>query len=178
MAVAVTHPLAASIDALASMPAHVDAALARVPASRLTERPVEDAFSLTEQACHLRDVEREGYLVRVRRMLEEDTPRLAGFDGAAVARERHYNAQDARIAASEFAAARAEVVALLAAATPADLQRDALFMDERITLAGLVTRMMEHDREHREEIAALAGAMEGSDGNEATERPGPQGRRL
>ncbi|HZZ91392.1 MAG TPA: DinB family protein [Usitatibacter sp.] len=160
MAIAKNHPLAESIEALASMPAYVESALARVPASRLAERATPDAFSLTEQACHLRDVEREGYLVRVRRMLDEDMPRLAGFDGAAVARERDYNAQDARIAATEFAAARAEVVALLGATTPGDLERGALFMDERITLAELVTRMMDHDREHRDEIAALAVAME------------------
>src|SRR4051812_17017744 len=34
-------------------------------------------FSLTEQACHLRDLEREGYLVRARRMLSETTPQLS-----------------------------------------------------------------------------------------------------
>ena len=160
MATVQAHPLFVLIDALASMPACLDAALARVPSARWTERRAPGAFSLVEQACHLRDVEREGYLVRVRRVLGEEMPRLAGFDGAAVARERDYLSQDARLAARQFAAARAEVVTLLSATAPADLQRGAIFVDEAITLADLVDRMVDHDREHRDEIASLAESLE------------------
>jgi len=161
MAIVHAHPLSGPIAALAPMPAFVDAALSRVPRDRWIERPGPEAFSLVEQACHLRDVEREGYLVRVRRMLEEEMPRLAGFDGAAAARQRDYLSQDAKVAAQQFAAARAEVVALLSATTPDQLERGAMFMDERITLADLVHLMVEHDREHRDEIAALADGLEG-----------------
>jgi uncharacterized damage-inducible protein DinB len=161
MAIVHAHPLSEPIAALASMPAFVDATLARVPRDRWIERHGPEAFSLVEQACHLRDVEREGYLVRVRRMLEEEMPRLAGFDGAAAARQRDYLSQDAKVAAQQFAAARTEVLALLSATTQDQLKRGAVFMDERITLADLVHLMVEHDREHRDEIAALADALGG-----------------
>ena len=161
MATVHVHPLEAPIAALAAMPAFVESTLARVPRERWPERPRPDAFSLVEQACHLRDVEREGYLVRVQRILEQDMPRLAGFDGTTAARERDYQSQDARLAAQRFAAARAEVVSLLSAATPDALKRAATFMDERITLADLVHLMVEHDCEHREEMAALADALGG-----------------
>ena len=156
-----SHPLSASIAALASMPGFVDSMLARVPRGRWAERPAPDAFSLVEHACHLRDLEREGYLARVHRVLEQETPWLAGFDGAAVARSRDYASQDGKLAAQQFAAARGEAIALLTATTPADLQRTAMFMDERITLADLVGLMVEHDREHRDEMGALADALEG-----------------
>ena len=153
-------PLATSTAALETMPAFLESTLARVPRARWSERPSADAFSLTEHACHLRDLEREGYLSRVHRVLEEDTPWLAGFDGATVARERDYASQDAKLAAQQFAAARREVIGLLSATTPADLRRTAMFMDERITLQDLVGMMVEHDREHRDEMGALADALE------------------
>jgi hypothetical protein len=113
-----------------------------------------------EQACHLRDLEREGYLVRVRRMLSETLPTLDGFDGVAVSRARNYMTQDARIAAQEFAAARREVTGLLAATTREDLERMAIFSERRITLRDLVAMMKAHDREHRAEIERLIEALE------------------
>ena len=160
MATVQAHPLSGSIAALAAMPAFAESILARVPRARWAERPAGGGFSLTEHSCHLRDLEREGYLARVHRVLEQETPRLAGFDGTAAARDRNYASQDAKLAVQQFAAARAAAVALLAATTPADLQRTAMFMDERITLAELVGLMVEHDREHRDEMAALADALE------------------
>ena len=144
-------------DSLLAMPRFLEEAVAGAEAHALGRRGPGGTFSLTEQACHLRDLEREGYLVRVRRILAEEAPQLAGFDGDAVARERDYPAQDARRAAREFSAARAELVALLESVDVASAQRTAVFEGRRITLAGLVEMIEEHDRGHREEIAALAG---------------------
>jgi hypothetical protein len=149
-----------AIEHLATMPAFLEAALEVASGEELRFRPGEGEFSLLEQACHLRDVERDGYLVRVRRILAEDVPALASFDGAAVARERDYSSQDARRAAREFAAARRELVGILAPLTPGDLAREAIFAGRRICLADLVAMIVEHDRGHREEIEALADALE------------------
>ena len=149
-----------ALERLGAMPAFLESALNAVSPDDLTSRLAEGEFSLIEQACHLRDLEREGYLVRVRRILAEDVPALEGFDGAAVARERDYLAQDARLAAHEFAAARAEVLGVLSAASPADLAREATFDERRITLRDLVAMMEEHDRGHREEIVHLLEALE------------------
>jgi hypothetical protein len=144
-------------DSIAGMPGFLEEALASADGPALARRGPGGAFSLTEHACHLRDLEREGYLVRVRRILAEDSPVLEGFDGDAVARERDYPAQDAHRAAREFAAARAELVALLASLEAPQALRTAFFDGRRITLAGLVAMIEEHDRGHREEIGALAG---------------------
>jgi len=146
---------AEALELLSAMPVFVEAAVASASPDALRYKPSAADFSLLEQACHLRDLEREGYLVRVRRMLTEHLPELAGFDGAAVAVERDYLLQDARAAAHEFEVARHELGTMLAALTPADLGREALFGGRRICLADLVAMIVEHDRGHREEIAAL-----------------------
>ena len=142
------------------MPAFVEAALQAPSPGELVLRPAPEGFALVEQACHLRDLEREGYLVRVRRMLAEDVPSLEAFDGAAVARARDYLGADAHSAARDFAAARREVIALMAPLGEAELARAATFDGQRITLADLVAMMCEHDRGHREEIEALVDALE------------------
>jgi len=117
-------------------------------------------FSLVEQACHLRDLEREGYLVRARRMLAETAPELQGFDGDRIAAERDYRTQDARRAVQDFIAARAELVAIFRAAAPADFERGATFEGRRITLASLLAMVAEHDRGHREEIQEILDVLE------------------
>ena len=159
-----------AIRRLETMPAFLDRALAAAPGSPLAGTgsnvdallfsPETGWFSLVEHACHLRDVEREGYLVRVRRILAEERPVLAGFEGDVVAQARNYRAQDARAAAREFAAARRELVKLLRAVGPADLRRDAVFAGKTITLTDLVGMAVEHDDEHRRQIGELQAMLE------------------
>ena len=152
--------LAQSIEQLEAMPPFVAAAVEAAAPDALVYRPGPEEFSLLEQACHLRDLEREGYLVRVRRMLTEPEPALASFDGAAVARERKYLEQDARLAAQDFAAARRELTGLLAPLTEQELARRARFEGRPITFGGLVDMILEHDRGHREEIERLLARRE------------------
>ena len=149
-----------TLERLEAMPAFLEAALHEAGEDNLGARPTEEAFSLVEHACHLRDLEREGYLVRVRRVLTETAPELAGFDGTTIARERDYAGQDAHAAAQDFAAARRELLALLAPLTPDDLRRDAVFGGQRVTLADLVAMIDAHDVEHREEIERILDDIE------------------
>jgi hypothetical protein len=152
--------LAEAIERLASMPAFLDTAIAGRDARSLRVRVAGSGdFSLVEHACHLRDLEREGYQVRLRRMLEEDRPELPGFAGGEVARERDYPRQDARAAAADFARARAELLAALAVLDARLLVREARFGDRLITVCGLVEMMDAHDAGHREEIARLVAAL-------------------
>src|SRR5688572_25889992 len=152
--------LAESVERLEAMPEFLHAALATVDDVEMRARPAADGFSLAEHACHLRDLEREGYLVRLRRMLAEHHPDLAPFDGDAVAGARNYPSQDARAAAADFASARDEAVALIATLTPAQLAREGTFGGERVCLADVVAMMVEHDRGHREEIERLVDFLE------------------
>jgi hypothetical protein len=151
--------LAEAIEHLGTMPAFVAAAIDVARGEELKFRPGEGEFSLTEQACHLRDLERAGYLVRAKRILGEDSPTLATFDGAAVAAASDYHAQDARTAARDFAQARRELTTLLSALDASQLKRTAVFEGKRITLEDLVAMILEHDTGHREEIEAIVDAL-------------------
>ena len=151
---------ARTLESLGSMPAFLEAALHEAGEENFLARPSAEEFSLVEHACHLRDLEREGYLVRMRRILNESIPVLDDFDGKSVAAARDYPSQDAQAAAQDFAAARRELLALIAPLTPEDFRREAKFGGERITLAGLVTLIEAHDSGHREEIERILDDIE------------------
>jgi hypothetical protein len=140
---------------LAETPAILHAAIVDATPARLRYKPAPDAFSLVEHACHLRDLEREGYNFRLQRMLVEENPTLAGFEGDVIARERDYMAQDAAQAAAQFAVSRAALVARAGTLTFAEMARSGTFMGRTITVCDLLAMMVEHDRGHRDEIAAL-----------------------
>ena len=152
--------LAETVERLAAMPEFLDAAILAVAHEDLTARPGPEEFSLVEHACHLRDLERDGYLVRVRRVLAERRPALTPFDGTAVAAAGNYLAQDARRAANDFAALRREVIALVEGLAPDQLAREATFDGEPVCLADVIAMMVEHDRGHREEIERLMDDLE------------------
>jgi hypothetical protein len=156
------HPagFAQAIERIAAMPAFLEAALHEAGEENLALRPTAEAFSLREHACHLRDLEREGYLVRIRRILNEQAPSLASFDGQAVAESRDYPSQDAHVAAQEFATARRELLALLAPLSAEAFRREGTFEGKRITLADLVAMVDAHDGEHRIEIEGILDAIE------------------
>ena len=151
--------LAEAVSALGSMPSFLSSALASVSTADLARQPSPGQFSLVEHACHLRDLEREGYLVRVRRMLAEHEPALEPFDGGAIAAARDYPRQDAFAAAREFSAARAESLALIARLTPQELAREGTFGDQRVCFADVVSMMVAHDAEHREEMSRLLATI-------------------
>jgi hypothetical protein len=50
----------------------------------------DGTFSPVEHVWHLADLEREGFGVRIHRLLAETHPQLADFDGARIASERRY----------------------------------------------------------------------------------------
>src|SRR5256714_14700657 len=62
--------------------------------TELRWKPSEDEFSVLENVCHLRDIEREGYSVRIEKLLNEDKPLLHDLDRARTALARYYNNLD------------------------------------------------------------------------------------
>lgn len=153
-------PMAEALERLAGMPAWLDARLAGRDDAELRRRTEAGGdFSLVEHACHLRDLEREGYLVRVQRILAEATPRLEDFPGGVIARERDYRSQDARAAAQAFREARGLLVVQLGALERSQLCRTAIFDGREIMLGDLVAMVVGHDGEHRREIEALCASL-------------------
>jgi DinB family protein len=126
----------------------------------LTWKPSPEDWSILENVCHLRDIEAEGYNVRIEKLLTEEQPRLADVDGARLARERDYNSQDLMAALQRFRSARARSLQLLKGIRPAALEREGeLEAVGRITLEGILLKMVEHDRGHIDEVAQLVDKL-------------------
>jgi hypothetical protein len=114
-----------------------------------------DGFSPVEQCWHLADLERDGYGVRIRRLLTEDEPALPDFDGDRVARARDYKSLSLTEGLAVFRQARAENVVALRRVSDREWERRGT--QEGVGPIGLCdvpAMMAEHDDAHRKEIAA------------------------
>jgi hypothetical protein len=119
-------------------------------------KPASGEFSVVENICHLRDIEVEGYTVRIRRILQEDQPLLEDLDGAKLAQERDYNNQEVFAALRAFGRAREGNVRTLRGLTSEQLMRTGTFEDAgTITLTRLLELMREHDDVHIAEMSDL-----------------------
>ena len=76
-------------------------------------RPKEGEWSVHECLAHLRDIERQVFLVRVGRIAREDRPRLEFFDEVAYHREHWNEAEPLDSILGDYRSARAEIVSLL-----------------------------------------------------------------
>ncbi len=147
---------------LESTPALLARAAAAFSCGKARVRPPRGGFSFVENVWHLADLEREGYGARIERILSEDGPALANFDGDAVARERGYQERDVEKGIAAFTRARRRNLARLRALSGADWNRAGSQEGVgRVTLADLPRMMAEHDRSHGEEVADLLALVRG-----------------
>lgn len=141
---------------LETMPSDLRNAAAALGESRSRVAPPGGGFSMVEQAWHLADLEREGYRVRIDRLLHEPDPFLPDFDGARVASERDYRSKSLDEGIAAFAAARAANVSLLRSLPPRAWEKSGTQEDVgSVTLSDIPRMMLEHDSSHRAEIAAI-----------------------
>jgi hypothetical protein len=111
------------------------------------------AFSPVEQVWHLADLEREGFGVRIRRLRDEQAPRLPDFDGAGIARERHYRSLSLREGLAAFALARkANLATLQSLPGEAWARRGTQEGVGVVTLCDLPALLLQHDQAQRLEI--------------------------
>jgi hypothetical protein len=123
-------------------------------------KPGTDEFSATENVCHLRDIEEEGYGVRIRRLLEETEPMLADLDGGRLASERDYNSQNMLDALERFRLARSRNLDALRSLAPGALERAGTFEGAGvITLGQLLLMMRGHDEGHIKELENLRASL-------------------
>jgi hypothetical protein len=140
---------------LASMPDDVAGLMAQVPAKKLAWVPPTwqgipgERFTALGQACHLRDIERDGYHVRFGRTLREERPDLISIDSYELAQQRDYEADDIEAALTSFRKARRETIAMLQTARAADWDRKATFAEYgEVSLRGLAHILRSHDLQH------------------------------
>ena len=159
----------ATFHALAAFPAELEQHYAAFPPAYVGWAPPSwegvpsEAFTALEQVCHVRDIEIDGYQVRFRRTLDEDSPTLASIDGEALAKQRDYAHADAPRMFGEFREARARTLALLRGLDATQLRRPAVFEGYgRVTLRGLVHYLCSHDQQHLSGLQWLLGKIDAS----------------
>lgn len=148
---------------LAEMPALLRSLDAAFPGERARTRPAPDAFSYVEHVWHLADLEEEGFAVRIRRLLAEESPELPDFDGARIAAERDYRSREVAAGLVEFGAARRRNLDVLRDLTSE--QRGRPGRQEGVgpvTLGAIPEKMLEHDESHRRELEELVRFVRGA----------------
>ena len=149
------------LDFLADTPDKLANFAAALSDEEVRQRTSPELFSTLENICHLRDLELQGYATRIDRILTEDQPSLADFDGARVAAEGNYNGEDPGRALAEFRNGRNANVQKLRSATANELTRAGLLEGVGlITLPKLAELMGEHDEGHLEDLRVLQQQLE------------------
>ena len=101
------------LETLAATPGRLKDALQGVSKKLALWRPAPGKWSILEIVCHLRDMEREAYLARYRRIVAENEPLLPDLDGDLLAIERDYRSHSLAAALKDWRAARKESLRLL-----------------------------------------------------------------
>jgi hypothetical protein len=156
-----------TLYALADFPRQLAAHYAAIPAEFKQWRPLSwegipsEHYTALEQVCHVRDIETDGYHVRLARTLAESHPFLPAVDGDTLAIERSYATTDASTALADFRAARAHTIDLISKLTPEQFARTAEFEDYgALTLRSLVHYLCSHDQQHLAGLQWLLGQIE------------------
>jgi DinB family protein len=154
------------LSTLEATPTHLAALLQQVPEGALRWEPESwdgipgERLCFADQISHVRDIEVDGYQVRIRRMQEEDVPDLASLDAYAMARERNYVDKNPFETLNQFRDARIVTLHSLRKLTSGQLERRATFGEYgEITLEGLVRFLCSHDQQHLSCLNWLLGKL-------------------
>ena len=122
-----------------------------------------EALTAIEQLCHVRDIEIDGYQVRIRRTLAETHPTLASIDTDALVRERAYARDEPARVLAAFRAARAQTLEMISGLSEAQLSRTAVFEGYGpLTLRSLIHYLCSHDQQHLAGLQWLLGKADAS----------------
>lgn len=113
----------------------------------------DGVFSPVEQVWHLADLERDGFGVRIERLLHERQPLLPDFDGTRVAIERNYSSLPLEAGLAAFEDARRRNIEVFRC-LKAEAWRRSGFQEGvgPVSLCDIPSFMMQHDAAHRTEI--------------------------
>ena len=147
----------ALLAVLRSTPAALNGMCYGADPGLLAMRPNPEEWSPTEIICHLRDVDAEINLPRLKKFLQEENPFIPGTDTDRWAEERAYHLQDGQTALHSFSVTRQELIHLMEKMSPQDWgrpARHAIFGPTHIK--ELVTINAGHDQIHiRQMVEAL-----------------------
>jgi hypothetical protein len=145
-----------TIETLLEFPALLQLAVEQTPEALWQTRGRDGAFALVEQACHLADLEHEGFCFRIERILDETDPLLPDFPGAEMARLRHYIDRPLPHALARFRTTREANVARLRNVHGDEWSRRGIQEGiGEVTLVQMPELMLLHDISHAHELLTL-----------------------
>ncbi|MGI8837071.1 MAG: DinB family protein [Pyrinomonadaceae bacterium] len=144
------------LEFLGDTPEFIRSLTASLTEGELRRKPAKAEFSFLEHVCHLRDIEQEGYRLRINKLLNEAEPFLPDIDGDKLARERNYNIQNFDEALTGFMRARKDNIQIIRNLPSDELNRSGTFQNIGIiTLEQLLMMIREHDEAHRQALDGL-----------------------
>jgi len=157
----------ATLSALESFPRALEEQVRAVPPAYLDWRPPSwegipsEPFTALQQLCHVRDIEIDGYHVRLRRMLAEEAPVLVSIDSFALVEPRRYSEAAPAAVLLEIREAREQTLALIAGLGDAELRRGGFFEGYgKLTVKALLHYLCSHDLQHLAGIQWLLGQID------------------
>ena len=150
-------------DGLAGMPDYIGGFLGTLTREQIRTRGPDGGFAPVEQIWHLADLEREGFGVRIRKLLTEPRPSLPDFDGTRVARDRCYLELSPEKGLQAFIDARRNNLRTLQTLTAWAWSRTGI-QDGigEISLCDIPGFMAQHDAAHKAEIMTWQRSMTGT----------------
>jgi DinB superfamily len=140
---------------LNNMPEYLREMFAGLTSEQARTPGPDESFSPVEQVWHLADLEREGFGLRIQRLLSEDEPHLPDFAGAKIAAERSYRSLSLEEGIDTFMEARRENIAALQAIGSQMWSRSGVQEGVgSVSLCDMPIFMLQHDSAHRAEIEA------------------------
>jgi len=143
------------LASLGNMSEYLGEAFSSLSPEQAREPGPDGAFSPVEQVWHLADLEREGFSVRINRLLSESDPQLPDFDGAAVAAARDYRSLSLSEGLRTFKESRHQNITLLRAVdSDVWLRSGTQEGVGKVSLCDIPSFISQHDRAHKAEIEA------------------------
>jgi DinB superfamily len=143
------------LASLNSMPEYLREIFAGLTPEQARTPGPDETFSPVEQVWHLADLEREGFGVRIQRLLSEPEPHLLDFDGTKIAAERSYRSLPLEEGLLAFTEARRKNIATLSViGFPMWSRSGTQEGVGSVSLCDIPNFMLQHDSAHRAEIEA------------------------
>jgi len=157
-----------TLEEMASFPARFERTFRAVPSSHWNWAPPSwegvpsEQFTAIEQICHVRDIEIDGYHVRLRRMLETESPLLESIDSYEVAKQRRYGEADPEAVFAAIRAAREQTLHIIRPLSAKQLARTGEFEGYgTLTVKSLIHYLCSHDQQHLSGLQWLLGKIDG-----------------
>jgi len=144
---------------LAAMPVMLGAEIEALPEEVARWQPGPEEWSVSEVLGHVIEAEERGFAGRIRAMLGDAPPHFATWDPPEVALARGDAGRDPAALLHEFAALRAESVALVEELSEGDLRRSGQHPEVGLlTVTDLLHEWIHHDRNHLRQLLAIGQA--------------------